>query len=68
MEAELPGVGPGYEEITTIIEEADCGFAVDTAETEAIVDAIASLLKDPKKATDMGMRGKEALELTYDYR
>ncbi|HZF76021.1 MAG TPA: glycosyltransferase, partial [Acetobacteraceae bacterium] len=60
MLAGLPVIVPAFaEEVATVVAEAGCGIAVDTAEPAAIAAAVARL-GDPALRAEMGARGRQA--------
>ncbi len=60
MLAGLPVVVPELaEEVSAVVREAGCGLAVDTAEPQAVADAV-TRLADPRERAAMGQRGRHA--------
>ena len=50
-----------------VIEQHKCGLSVNPDDGEAIITALRFLLKNPKKATEMGRRGQVAVRQHYNW-
>jgi glycosyltransferase involved in cell wall biosynthesis len=67
MQAGLPIIGPEFAEVGQAVAKTDCGRLVDTTDTEIISDAISELLDAPNQRTEMGKRGRRAVEEQFNW-
>jgi len=57
-----------YSGFPSMINEASCGFLVPSSETQLLTDTLEKIRKlSPQARFDMGMRGKEWLEINRSY-
>lgn len=63
----LPVVVSNFDELKTIVDDAECGVVVDSENPVSIADGLASLLSNPVLAEKMGANGKRAMEEKYGY-
>ena len=66
MEAELPVVATRVGGIPDMIESGVEGVLVDPGDPEAIAGAVASLLRDPGRAAEMGRNGRRRRREEFD--
>ncbi len=52
-------------EVARVIQETECGIRIDVHDVEGLVKAILSLANDPIRATEMGLRARQVLEMKY---
>ena len=62
MASGLPVVASNFPLWKEILEKNDCGICVDPTSPQEIASAIRTLLGSPKKAEEMGARGKKLVE------
>ena len=67
MAAGIPCVASDFPLWREIVTSAGCGLLVQPGDPEAIAHAIAWLLEHETEARDMGRRGREAVEGTYNW-
>ncbi|MBK8492528.1 MAG: glycosyltransferase family 4 protein [Saprospirales bacterium] len=67
MAAGIPVVCSHFTRWKKIVEDAGCGKCVDPANPKEIAHAIAELLAHPEEAQATGMRGRKAMESTYNW-
>jgi glycosyltransferase involved in cell wall biosynthesis len=67
MAAGLPVISSDLPLSKEIVENAGCGFAVPVQAHEEIVSRINLLLADNKQAHDMGMNGRKAVSINYNW-
>jgi len=67
MQVGIPIVGPRFGEIGRVVQEENCGLLVDTADPEAVAQAVLFLLENPKEAREMGKRGQVAVRERYNW-
>lgn len=67
MAAGIPVVTSDFPFWKQIIDESQCGLYVDPSSTEAISNAIQTLLDDSDKAYQMGQNGLEAVKKVYNW-
>lgn len=53
--------------IASIVDEVECGYAVDETSPEAIAEAMRKLLESPTDAYEMGQRGAKAMKAKYHW-
>jgi glycosyltransferase involved in cell wall biosynthesis len=63
----IPVVGSNFPLWAKIIDDADCGIAVDPLSPQAIADAIRSLNEDPELARRLGENGRRAVVERYNW-
>jgi glycosyltransferase involved in cell wall biosynthesis len=63
----LPLLVSDFPELRRVIEDAQCGLAVDSAQPEAIAEGAIWLLDHPAEAQSMGRRGREAVLDRYHF-
>jgi glycosyltransferase involved in cell wall biosynthesis len=68
MEAGLPVICTDFELWADIVRRFDCGICVAPGEKAAIVAAIRHIVEDPRRAYEMGRRGREAVEREFNWR
>jgi len=59
-------VGPRTSEVALVLDESGCGVVIDNGEAQTLAQAIAALAAKPRKAREMGQRGRQALREKYD--
>lgn len=62
LSAGLPVILSDFPRWRAIVDEYECGIAVDPLDTRAIARAMHDLLADPERAEAMGRRGRRAIE------
>jgi len=62
-----PVIGGAYGGIPDVIEDGVTGLLVLYGNTQCLSDALESLLIDPARAMEMGMRGKDRVEGTFSF-
>lgn len=67
MNAALPVVGPDFGGFAEILDQTECGLAVDTADIDALADALQTLIDDPERARRLGANGRDTLETRYNW-
>lgn len=67
MNAALPVVMPDFGGFPQLCEATGCGLTVDTTDSEALADALRSLLADPARARELGAQGRVAVETRYNW-
>lgn len=67
MGARKPIVACDFPEIRAVIESERCGLLVDATQPHEIAHAILYLLEHPEEAAQMGERGRQAIERTYNW-
>ena len=67
MSAGIPVIASDFPIWRKIIEDIGCGLLVDPMNPNAIANAMSWILQHPDKAAEMGRRGKEAVELKYNW-
>ncbi|MBU61156.1 MAG: group 1 glycosyl transferase [Opitutae bacterium] len=68
MAAGLPVIGSDFPLWREIIDGAKCGLLVDPLSSSSIADAIRWIFSNPYEAEAMGVRGREAVEKTYNWK
>lgn len=63
----IPVVATGFPELRKIVEESGCGVLVNSEDPQSIADGFIQLLKNPAKASEMGVKGRKAIEEKYGY-
>lgn len=53
--------------VARIIRDADAGLVVPPDDPSAMADAITTLAQNPQKKSEMGQRGRQAVEKTYNW-
>jgi len=64
----LPVVQPRTAAFPELIEATGGGVLVAPGDVKALADGIAGLLADPERASQMGERGRQAVQSTYSDR
>jgi glycosyltransferase involved in cell wall biosynthesis len=67
MAAGVPVVASDFADWRAIVAPAGCGSLVDPQQPAAAAAAILELLDDPKRAAEMGARGRRAVEERYTW-
>lgn len=67
LSAGLPVILSDFPRWRAIVDEYDCGIAVNPLDTRAIARAMHDLLSDPDRAQAMGQRGRRAIEERYNW-
>ena len=67
MSAGLPVIASHFPLWKKIIEGNACGLCVDPGSPGAIAEAITYLKENPEAAREMGRKGREAVEKTYNW-
>ncbi len=68
MSCGIPVVACDFPEERNIIKKADCGILVDATNPEQLAEAIIYLLKNPKRAKEMGQNGLKAVREIFIYK
>lgn len=64
----LPVIAPAFAiEVAHIVEAAGCGLLVDAADPQSFADAIDRLAGNPAERCAMGLRGRKAVEDSYNW-
>jgi len=63
----LPVVTSDAGGVRSLVREGDCGIIVEPASAQSIADALAVLLRDADKRSEMGMAGREAVETRMNW-
>lgn len=64
----LPVICSNFPLYKEVIEEAECGLCVDPEDLVAVARAIRWIVEHPIEATEMGARGRAAVETRYSWR
>lgn len=67
MSASLPVIASDFPLWREIVDRAGCGLLVDPKDPQAIADAMQWIIDHPAEATEMGRRGREAIEQRYNW-
>ena len=67
MSAGIPVIASDFPAWREIIEPLQCGLLVDPMSPVKISEAMIWIMEHPKEAHDMGMRGRKAVEQTYNW-
>lgn len=67
LSAGLPVIASDFPVWREVVEEGRCGLTVDPLDREAIAEAAAWLLSNPRDAGEMGRRGAEAVARRYSW-
>jgi glycosyltransferase involved in cell wall biosynthesis len=67
MACEIPVVATNSGGPATVIEPGVTGLLVDPTDTEALADALATLIRDPDKRRKYGRHGRETVEENYSW-
>jgi len=67
MAAGLPVIASDFPLWRRIVTTAGCGLLVDPLDPKAIADAIRWLIENSDEAETMGLRGQEAIRVTYNW-
>lgn len=51
-----------------LVKRHECGLIFPAADPRALAAAVATLANDPRRAEEMGQRGRSAVETAYDWR
>jgi len=68
MSAGVPVVASDFPLWHQIVEDAGCGLLVDPRDSKGIARGIEYLLTHPEKAQQMGARGREAIQRSYNWK
>jgi len=68
MSAGVPVVASDFPLWRQIVEDASCGLLVDPQDSHGMARAIEHLLTHPEEAQQMGARGREAIERSYNWK
>jgi len=68
MSAGVPVVASDFPLWRQIVEDAGCGLLVDPRDSNGIARAIEYLLTHPEEAQQMGARGREAIQRSYNWK
>jgi glycosyltransferase involved in cell wall biosynthesis len=68
MEAGLPIICTDYELWQDIVNRHQCGYCVKPGDTEALRDAMHSIMTDKKLAFKMGQNGRRAVEDEFNWK
>jgi phosphatidylinositol alpha-1,6-mannosyltransferase len=63
----LPVVTSDAGGVRSLVREGECGIIVEPANAQTIADALAVLLRDSDKRSEMGMAGREAVETRMNW-
>ncbi len=63
----IPVLVSDFPELKKVVSQAQCGIVVNSEDPRDIARGLEELLKNPKKAKEMGRRGRQAMEGTYGY-
>ena len=67
MMSTVPVICTSFNSWKKIIEENQCGICVDPRNTVAVKEAIQAILDNPRKAQEMGKRGKKIVIEKYNW-
>lgn len=67
MAAARPFIASNFPAWRAMFGEIDCGIFVDPHDRDAVRQAVNSLLNDPVRAAEMGLRGRAALEDRFTF-
>ncbi|MDR7029000.1 glycosyltransferase [Rhizobium rosettiformans] len=67
MSASLPVIASDFPLWREIVDGARCGLLVNPKDPRAIADAMQWIIDHPAEATEMGRRGREAIEQRYNW-
>lgn len=63
----LPVVTSDAGGVRSLVREGECGIIVEPANAQSIADALAVLLRDADRRSEMGMAGREAVETRMNW-
>lgn len=63
----IPVIASDYPNIRQVVSDSKCGILVDSQNLEDVVDAINTLIDNPKLALEMGLSGKEFVVKKYNW-
>jgi len=67
MSAGIPIIASDFPRWRQIIDNVGCGILVNPLDTKAIADGIRWIVKHPAEAKEMGLRGRRAVERSYNW-
>ena len=68
MTAGLPVIAPDFApDIVAVLDEADAGLLIDTANPEALADAMEALIDEREAAGEMGQRGLDLVTHKFNW-
>lgn len=67
MAAGLPVIASNFPLWRKIIDSSGCGLLVDPFDAEAVAMAMKWIVENPAEAERMGLRGRQAIEETYNW-
>lgn len=67
MSAGIPIIASHFPLWREIVEGSQCGVCVDPLSSQSIADAIQYLMEHPMEAEEMGRKGRQAVEVKYNW-
>jgi len=67
MAAGVPVIASDFPLWRSIVESARCGLLVNPLDIQSIADAMRWIIENPIEAQEMGRRGRQAVEETYNW-
>ena len=55
-------IGPKGSDTAQVIQEANCGLAVDMTDAQALAEAMLTLIENPDRCRELGRNGRKAVE------
>lgn len=68
MALEMPVIASDFPLYREVVETSGCGICVDPTSPQQLAAAVASLVRDPERASRMGLSGRKAVEERYNWR
>ena len=63
----LPVITANFPLYRTVVEDNQCGFCIDPSDPAVLAMHLRYLIDHPEEAEQMGKRGRQAAETTYNW-